>query len=75
MVTSRVQVSGIDYLIEVKNSLLESLPSNWVKISATKTVSRFHTPYILDQVCEHSKTHIITRHHTQCISTLAVRVC
>ncbi|KAF9349246.1 Mismatch repair protein msh3 [Mortierella sp. AD094] len=37
-------VSGIDYLIEVKNKDVAKVPKAWVKISGTKQVSRFHTP-------------------------------
>ncbi|KAF8963823.1 Mismatch repair protein msh3, partial [Entomortierella lignicola] len=37
-------VSGIDYLIEVKNKEVAKVPKAWVKISGTKQVSRFHTP-------------------------------
>lgn len=34
----------VDYLIEVRNSQLKNLPSDWVKVNNTKMVSRFHTP-------------------------------
>ncbi|SJM87342.1 related to DNA mismatch repair protein MSH3 [Zygosaccharomyces bailii] len=34
----------VEYLIEVRNSQLKSLPSDWVKVNNTKMVSRFHTP-------------------------------
>ncbi|KAF9185929.1 Mismatch repair protein msh3 [Haplosporangium sp. Z 767] len=37
-------VSGIDYLVEVKNKDVAKVPKSWVKISGTKQVSRFHTP-------------------------------
>ncbi|KAG0003387.1 Mismatch repair protein msh3 [Entomortierella chlamydospora] len=37
-------VSGIDYLVEVKNKDVAKVPKAWVKISGTKQVSRFHTP-------------------------------
>ena len=33
-----------DYLIEVRNTQIKSIPHDWVKINATKTVSRFRTP-------------------------------
>ncbi|KAF9585396.1 Mismatch repair protein msh3 [Lunasporangiospora selenospora] len=36
-------VSGIDYLVEVKNKDVAKVPKAWVKISGTKQVSRFHT--------------------------------
>ncbi|KAG0259395.1 Mismatch repair protein msh3 [Mortierella polycephala] len=37
-------VSGIDYLVEVKNRDVAKVPKSWVKVSGTKQVSRFHTP-------------------------------
>ncbi|KAF9879730.1 hypothetical protein CkaCkLH20_02541 [Colletotrichum karsti] len=39
-----VTVSGIEYLIEVLNTDLKSVPASWIKISGTKKLSRFHTP-------------------------------
>ncbi|NWQ67584.1 MSH3 protein, partial [Neopipo cinnamomea] len=35
-------------LIEVKNSHKSSVPSDWVMISSTKAVSRFHSPFIIE---------------------------
>ncbi|XP_017928384.1 DNA mismatch repair protein Msh3 isoform X5 [Manacus vitellinus] len=43
-----VTVSGQEFLIEVKNSHKSSVPSDWVMISSTKAVSRFHTPFIIE---------------------------
>ncbi|XP_068785201.1 DNA mismatch repair protein Msh3 isoform X4 [Struthio camelus] len=43
-----VTVSGQEFLIEVKNSLISSVPSNWVMVSSTKAVSRFHSPFIIE---------------------------
>ncbi|KAG0369047.1 muts domain V-domain-containing protein [Gamsiella multidivaricata] len=43
-------VSGIDYLIEVKNKDVAKIPKSWVKISGTKQVSRFHTPEALQLI-------------------------
>ncbi|XP_050185670.1 DNA mismatch repair protein Msh3 isoform X1 [Myiozetetes cayanensis] len=43
-----VTVSGQEFLIEVKNSHKSSVPSDWVMISSTKTVSRFHSPFIIE---------------------------
>ncbi|XP_069818946.1 DNA mismatch repair protein Msh3 isoform X2 [Dendropsophus ebraccatus] len=45
---SYTTVSGQEFLIEVKNALLSSVPSDWVSISSTKTVSRFHSPFIVE---------------------------
>ncbi|KAM4808278.1 DNA mismatch repair protein Msh3 [Rhinophrynus dorsalis] len=41
-------VYGQEFLIEVKNSLMSTVPSNWVNISSTKAVSRFHSPFIVE---------------------------
>ncbi|XP_018420707.1 PREDICTED: DNA mismatch repair protein Msh3 [Nanorana parkeri] len=45
---SYTTVSGQEFLIEVKNSLVSSVPSNWVTVSSTKAVSRFHSPFIVE---------------------------
>ncbi|KAI8369324.1 muts domain V-domain-containing protein [Radiomyces spectabilis] len=42
-----VTVAGIEYLLEVKNSDVKKVPPQWIKISGTKAVSRFHTPHLL----------------------------
>ncbi|XP_073243311.1 DNA mismatch repair protein Msh3-like isoform X3 [Porites lutea] len=34
------------FLIEVRNANLRMVPSDWIKISATKQVSRFRTPFV-----------------------------
>lgn len=39
-------VSGNEFLIEVRNANLKMVPSDWIKISATKEVSRFRTPFV-----------------------------
>ncbi|XP_043564150.1 DNA mismatch repair protein Msh3 isoform X2 [Chiloscyllium plagiosum] len=44
-----VTVSGQEFLIEVKSSLLSIVPSDWTQISSTKAVIRFHTPFIVKQ--------------------------
>ncbi|XP_074935705.1 DNA mismatch repair protein Msh3 [Phalacrocorax aristotelis] len=43
-----VTVSGQEFLIEVKNAHKASVPTDWVMISSTKTVSRFHSPFIIE---------------------------
>uniref|UniRef100_A0A8D2PT02 DNA mismatch repair protein MSH3 n=1 Tax=Zosterops lateralis melanops TaxID=1220523 RepID=A0A8D2PT02_ZOSLA len=43
-----VTVSGQEFLIEVKNSHKSSVPSDWVMVSSTKAVSRFHSPFIIE---------------------------
>ncbi|XP_041090736.1 DNA mismatch repair protein Msh3-like [Polyodon spathula] len=53
-----VTVSGQQFLIEIKNNMMSKVPADWVKISSTKAVGRFHTPFIVEksrrlgQLCE-----------------------
>ncbi|KAE8291893.1 DNA mismatch repair protein Msh3 [Larimichthys crocea] len=42
-------VSGQEFLIEVKNSRSSSVPPDWVKISSTKAVSRYHSPFLVER--------------------------
>ncbi|OXG15057.1 DNA mismatch repair protein MSH3 [Cryptococcus neoformans Ze90-1] len=42
-----ITVSGIEYLVEVPIRDTKIVPAQWVKISATRTVNRYHTPEIL----------------------------
>lgn len=42
-------VSGQEFLIEVKNSRSSTVPHDWVKISSTKTVSRYHSPFLVER--------------------------
>ncbi|NXM82932.1 MSH3 protein, partial [Oenanthe oenanthe] len=39
-------------LIEVKNSHKSSVPSDWVMVSSTRAVSRFHSPFVTRQYRE-----------------------
>uniref|UniRef100_A0A0K2TI12 MutS homolog 3 (E. coli) [Xenopus (Silurana) tropicalis] n=1 Tax=Lepeophtheirus salmonis TaxID=72036 RepID=A0A0K2TI12_LEPSM len=43
-----VSVCGMDYLIEVKNET--KVPTSWIKMNATKSVTRYRDPYIKEQV-------------------------
>lgn len=43
---SYTTVSGLEYLVEVKNSHLNAVPKNWAKISSTKACCRFRSPEI-----------------------------
>ncbi|XP_055968438.1 DNA mismatch repair protein Msh3 [Sorex fumeus] len=43
-----VTVSGQEFMIEIKNSALSCIPSDWVKVGSTKAVSRFHSPFIVE---------------------------
>ncbi|KAJ2071183.1 Mismatch repair protein msh3 [Coemansia sp. S155-1] len=48
-------ISGIDYLIDVKNAQAKHVPANWAKISSTKTNVRFHTPFIVEKLAERER--------------------
>ncbi|KAG8691841.1 Mismatch repair protein msh3 [Ceratobasidium sp. 423] len=41
-----ISVSGIDYLIEVRNGDTKKVPVSWQRINSTKAVTRFHTPQV-----------------------------
>ncbi|CAN8220683.1 unnamed protein product [Coccothraustes coccothraustes] len=43
-----VAVSGQEFLIEVKNSHKSSVPPDWVMVSSTRAVSRFHSPLVTE---------------------------
>ncbi|KAJ6669855.1 hypothetical protein lerEdw1_000404 [Lerista edwardsae] len=43
-----VTISGQEFQIEVKNTHVSSIPFDWIKVSSTKAVSRFHTPFIVE---------------------------
>ena len=47
-----ITVAGIEYLIEIDNSLLKNVPASWAKISGTKKISRFHTPEVVRLIRE-----------------------
>ncbi|KAI4150532.1 MAG: hypothetical protein L6R39_002258 [Caloplaca ligustica] len=47
-----VTVAGIEYLIEVDNSMLKNVPASWAKVSGTKKVSRFHAPEVVRLIRE-----------------------
>lgn len=47
-----VTVAGIEYLIEVPNTRTKKVPNDWIKISGTKAVSRYHNKYIINQLKE-----------------------
>ncbi|XP_074495491.1 DNA mismatch repair protein Msh3 isoform X2 [Sebastes fasciatus] len=42
-------VSGLEFLIEVKNSLSSTVPPDWAKISSTKAVGRYHSPFLAER--------------------------
>lgn len=39
-------------MIEVRNADVAKVPKNWIKISGTKAVSRFHSPQIVKLIQE-----------------------
>ncbi|KAK7482631.1 hypothetical protein BaRGS_00026130 [Batillaria attramentaria] len=41
-----VTVNQVEFLVEVKNTQLRTVPSDWMQISSTKVVSRFHPPVV-----------------------------
>ncbi|XP_051028202.1 DNA mismatch repair protein Msh3 isoform X2 [Acomys russatus] len=43
-----VTVSGQEFMIEIKNSAVSCIPADWVKVGSTKAVSRFHSPFIVE---------------------------
>ncbi|XP_048187040.1 DNA mismatch repair protein Msh3 isoform X1 [Perognathus longimembris pacificus] len=43
-----VTVSGQEFMIEIKNSAISCIPMDWVKVGSTKAVSRFHSPFIVE---------------------------
>ncbi|XP_043769446.1 DNA mismatch repair protein Msh3 isoform X1 [Cervus elaphus] len=43
-----VTVSGQEFMIEVKNSAVSCIPADWIKVGSTKAVSRFHSPFIVE---------------------------
>uniref|UniRef100_A0A6I8R7P3 DNA mismatch repair protein MSH3 n=1 Tax=Xenopus tropicalis TaxID=8364 RepID=A0A6I8R7P3_XENTR len=45
---SYTSVYGQEFLIEVKNSLGSVVPPDWITVSSTKAVSRFHSPFIVE---------------------------
>ncbi|XP_062941752.1 DNA mismatch repair protein Msh3 isoform X5 [Cynocephalus volans] len=36
------------FMIEVKNSAVSCIPTDWVKVGSTKAVSRFHSPFVVE---------------------------
>lgn len=42
-----VSVAGVDYLIEVRVGDAKKVPPEWLRISATKSMVRFHTPEVI----------------------------
>lgn len=47
-----VTSAGIEYLIEVENTMTKNVPASWAKISGTKKLSRYHTPEVVRLIRE-----------------------
>ncbi|KAI8085363.1 muts domain V-domain-containing protein [Thamnidium elegans] len=47
-----VTVAAVEYQLEVSNAKSKKVPDDWIKISRTKAVSRYHTKYIIQQLAE-----------------------
>lgn len=41
-------VSGQEFLIEVKHSQLSTVPRDWTIVSSTKTIVRYHSPFLVE---------------------------
>ncbi|TPX68184.1 hypothetical protein SpCBS45565_g03260 [Spizellomyces sp. 'palustris'] len=50
-----VTVAGIECLVEVPVNQASKVPSNWIKISNTKAVARFHTPFVIEKIKERDR--------------------
>ncbi|KAJ3151626.1 Mismatch repair protein msh3 [Geranomyces michiganensis] len=47
-------VSQIEYLVEIPAAQAAKAPKDWIKISSTKQVSRFHTPFVIEGSSTHA---------------------
>ncbi|KAJ9120824.1 hypothetical protein QFC22_002758 [Naganishia vaughanmartiniae] len=45
-----ITVAGVEHLIELR--LRQTVPDDWIKISSTKYVARYHTPFIIAKAKE-----------------------
>ncbi|KAI8145116.1 muts domain V-domain-containing protein [Fennellomyces sp. T-0311] len=52
-----VNVAGIEYLLEVKNTSMKMVPKEWIKINGTKAASRFHSPWLISKLKERERHH------------------
>ncbi|PIA18694.1 hypothetical protein COEREDRAFT_38803 [Coemansia reversa NRRL 1564] len=48
-------VAGADYLVDLRHAQAKNVPPDWVRISATKTHARFHTPYVVARLAERER--------------------
>ncbi len=53
----------MEYLVEVKNTACGAVPKDWLKISSTKAVSRFHSPALIAMVGGTASPAHISPHH------------
>ncbi|KAI8363900.1 muts domain V-domain-containing protein [Blakeslea trispora] len=50
-----VTVAGVEYLLEVSNTKTKKIPQDWIKVSGTKAVSRYHDKYLIEQLKERER--------------------
>ncbi|KAJ2611910.1 Mismatch repair protein msh3, partial [Coemansia sp. RSA 1365] len=48
-------VAGADYLVDLRHAQTKHVPPDWVRVSATKTHARFHTPYVVARLAERER--------------------
>ncbi|KAJ3050193.1 Mismatch repair protein msh3, partial [Rhizophlyctis rosea] len=48
-------VSGIEFLLEVPTAMASKVPREWLKVSATKAMARFHTPFVIEKIKERDR--------------------
>ncbi|KAJ2800279.1 Mismatch repair protein msh3 [Coemansia guatemalensis] len=48
-------VAGADYLVDLRHSRAKHVPPDWVRVSATKTHGRFHTPFVVANLAERER--------------------
>ncbi|KAJ2082842.1 Mismatch repair protein msh3 [Coemansia sp. RSA 988] len=48
-------VAGSDYLVDLRHSRAKHVPPDWVRVSATKTHARFHTPFAVARLAERER--------------------
>ncbi|KAJ2797615.1 Mismatch repair protein msh3 [Coemansia helicoidea] len=48
-------VSGTDYLIDLTHGRAKAAPADWIRVSATKTHARFHTPFVVEKLAERER--------------------
>jgi len=55
-------VAGEEYLIEIRKTDTKIVPANWMRVSGTKSVTRYHTPEVkkkLEELAQHKEQLVI----------------